>query len=139
MVVYPPIPYSPSDFRHMFATWLQNLGVPLEVRAALLGHRLRSVGADALGGDAMTLQYSHGGHGWNQQLRHVVTLLHTALLSYGLSYERLSEQLTSQVKVANATRTEGISWWSQRDSNPCLGLERAFQGYLSGVILNDCK
>ena len=36
------------DLRHTFATWLQNLGVPLEVRAALLGtstrQRQRSLG-----------------------------------------------------------------------------------------------
>ncbi len=74
-----------------FATWLQNLGVPLEVRATLLGHRLRGSGIDQLGGEAMTVQYSHGGPGWNQQLRQAVSLLHTALLSYGLSYERLAD------------------------------------------------
>jgi hypothetical protein len=64
----------------------QNLGVPLEVRATLLGHRLRGSGTDQPGGDVMTSRYPHGGYGWNQQLRHAVTLLHTALLSYGLSY-----------------------------------------------------
>jgi len=54
------------DLRHTFATWLQNLGVPLEVRATLLGHRLRGSGTDQLGGEVMTSQYSHGGYGWNQ-------------------------------------------------------------------------
>jgi integrase len=53
------------DLRHTFATWLQNLGVPLEVRATLLGHRLRGSGTDQLGGEAMTSRYSHGGYGWN--------------------------------------------------------------------------
>ena len=71
------------DFRHTFATWLQNLGVPLEVRATLLGHRLRGSGTDQLGGEVMTSHYSHGGYGWIQQLRYAVTLLHSALLSYG--------------------------------------------------------
>jgi hypothetical protein len=46
-------------------------------------------GTDQLGGEVMTSRYSHGGYGWNQQLRYAVTLLHTALLSYGLSYGRL--------------------------------------------------
>ena len=113
------------DLRHTFATWLQNLGVPLEVRAALLGHRLRGVGTDQLGGDAMTFQYSHRGYGWNQQLRHAVMLLHTALLSYGLSYGRLPDDATSDVKVANSQSGKGKVWWSQRDLNPCLSLERA--------------
>jgi hypothetical protein len=104
--------------RHTFTTWLQNLGVPLEVRAALLGHRLRNGGTDALGGDVMTSQYSHGGYGWNQQLPHAVTLLHTALLSYGLSYGRLIDETTSEPKVANSRKDDGKVWWSQRDLNP---------------------
>ena len=41
------------DLRHTFTTWLQNLGVPLEVRAALLGHRLRGIGQDQLGGESV--------------------------------------------------------------------------------------
>jgi len=113
------------DLRHTFATWLQNLGVPLEVRATLLGHRLQGSGTDQLGGDVMTSRYSHGGYGWNQQLRYAVTLLHTALLSYGLSYGRPADNTTSQLKVANAPKNEGEMWWSQRDLNPCLSLERA--------------
>ena len=113
------------DLRHTFATWLQNLGVPLEVRATLLGHRLHGGGIDQLGGEVMTSRYSHGGYGWNQQLRKAVTLLHTALLSYGLSYGRLADDATSTVMVANSRRDEEKVWWSQRDLNPCLSLERA--------------
>ena len=113
------------DLRHTFATWLQNLGVPLEVRAALLGHRLRGMGTDQLGGEAMTSRYSHGGYGWNQQLRHAVVLLHTALLSYNLSYGHLADDATPQPRVANARKAGEEVWWSQRDSNPCLSLERA--------------
>jgi len=113
------------DLRHTFATWLQNLGVPLEVRATLLGHRLRGSVTDQLGGEVMTSRYSHGGHGWNLQLRQAVTLLHTALLSYGLSYGRSTEDATLQLKVANAAKDERKVWWSQRDLNPCLSLERA--------------
>ena len=78
------------DLRHTFATRLQNLGVPLEVRSALLGHRLRS---DSLGNETMTMRYSHGGHGWNQQLRRAVTLLETTVLSYGLSYRQPSVEV----------------------------------------------
>ena len=113
------------DLRHTFATWLQNLGVPLEVRAALLGHRLRGMGSDQLGGESMTAAYSHGGYGWNQQLRQAVNLLHNALLSYGLSYGRPVDDATPQSKIANSRRDEGNGWWSQRDLNPCLSLERA--------------
>ncbi len=109
------------DLRHTFATWLQNLGVPLEVRAASLGHRLRGMGQDQLGGESMTAAYSHGGYGWNQQLRAAVSLLHNALLSYGSPIAESGEQL----RVAYSRRDEGKVWWSQRDSNPCLSLERA--------------
>jgi len=113
------------DLRHTFTTWLQNLGVPLEVRAALLGHRLRGASGDSLGSETMTARYSHGGYGWNQQLRQAVTLLQTALLSYGLSDGRPSVEATVEKKVANSPKGQGIGWWSQRDSNPCLSLERA--------------
>ena len=98
------------------------------MRATLLGHRLRGSGIDQLGGEAMTSRYSHGGYGWNQQLRHAVTLLHTALLShlsYRLSYGQLAEETSPQPKVANARKGEEKVWWSQRDLNPCLSLERA--------------
>ena len=108
------------DLRHTFATRLQNLGVSLEVRSALLGHTTKAV---------MTTQYSHGGHGWNQKLREAVTLLEptytTKNLSYGLSYGRSSDAATPLKKVANAAEDQGKEWWSQRDSNPCLSLERA--------------
>ena len=113
------------DLRHTFATWLQNLGVPLEVRAALLGHRLRGMGQDQLGGESMTAAYSHGGYGWNQQLRAAVSLLHNAILSYELSYGSPIEESAEHVRVANSRRDEGKVWWSQRDLNPCLSLERA--------------
>jgi len=113
------------DLRHTFATRLQNLGVPLEIRSALLGHRLRGTAGDALGSESMTVRYSHGGHGWNQQLRYAVTLLESPDLSYGLSYGRADEDATPQSKVANARKDQQKVWWSQRDSNPCLGLERA--------------
>ena len=111
------------DLRHTFATWLQNLGVPLEVRATLLGHRLRCSGTDHLSGEVMTSHYSHGGYGWNQQHRQAVTLLHSALLSDGRPVDE--DEITSELKVANSLSNEGKVWWSQRDLNPCLSLERA--------------
>ena len=113
------------DLRQTFTTWLQNLGVTLEVRATLLRHRLRRTGHDQLGGESMTAAYSHGGYGWNQQLREAVTRLHHALLSYGLSYGTALGEATEDLKVANSRTDEGKVWWSQRDSNPCLSLERA--------------
>lgn len=36
------------DLRHAFGTWLQNLGVPLEGTATLLGHRRRGGATDHL-------------------------------------------------------------------------------------------
>ena len=73
----------------------------------------------------MTAAYSHGGYGWNQQLRAAVSLLHTALVSYGLSYGTVLEEVTGERKIANSRKNEEKVWWSQRDSNPCLSLERA--------------
>jgi hypothetical protein len=46
-------------------------------------------------------------------------------LSYGLSHEGHEGQVTIVEKVANAREDQGNKWWSQRDSNPCLSLERA--------------
>jgi integrase len=108
------------DLRHTFATWLQNLGVPLEVRATLLGHRIHDAG-----GETMTSHYSHGGRGWNQQLREAVTRLQTALLSYGLSYGRSVFEESVTKKIVNDAPEADKTWWSQRDLNPCLSLERA--------------
>ncbi len=110
------------DLRHTFTTQLQNLGVPLEIRSALLGHRLRS---DSLGSETMTARYSHGGRGWNQQLRQAVTLLETAILSDGLSYKRSSNVRPLVSQASNSSEDLGKGWWSQRDLNPCLSLERA--------------
>lgn len=56
------------DLRHTFATRLQDLGVGYEVRQALLGHQM----------PGMTARYSHGGPGWQRQLREAVTCLETA-------------------------------------------------------------
>lgn len=48
------------DLRQTFAT-----------RATLLGHRLRGLGYDQLGGESMTAAYSHGGYGWKYlQMEH---------------------------------------------------------------------
>jgi hypothetical protein len=72
--------------------------VPLEARATLLRHRLRGSGTDQPGGgEVMTSRYSHGGYGWNQQLRRAVTLLHATILSYG----RPAEDVATTVRIAN--------------------------------------
>jgi hypothetical protein len=117
------------DLRHTFATRLQNLGVSIEIRSALLGHKVRGSGTEPFGGEAMTSRYSHGGYGWNQELRRAVTLLETAYaglnLSYGLPYEGQEEHANIEKKVVNSKEEKGNKWWSQRDSNPCLSLERA--------------
>ncbi len=112
------------DLRHTFATRLQNLGVSLEIRATLLGHRIRGFGGE----EAITARYSHGGPGWNEQLRRAVTSLETAYptaLSYGLSYESGKALVADPVNAPNAAKNLGKGWWSQRDLNPCLSLERA--------------
>ena len=115
------------DLRHSFATRLQNLGVGLEIRAALLGHRIRGLGGDQMGAETMTAAYSHGGPGWDKQLRAAVSLLEKAyVLSYGLSYEAFQGIVSKAVNEQKPLKLEGESWWSQRDSNPCLSLESRF-------------
>ncbi len=108
------------DLRHTFTTRLQNLGVSLEVRSALLGHSTKAM---------MTSQYSHGGHGWNLKLREAVMQLETTyiepVLSYGLSYGPSTLTQPEAKRVANLSEDQGKGWWSQRDLNPCLSLERA--------------
>lgn len=69
----------------------------------------------------MTATYLHGRYSWNQQLRKAVTRLHTPFCPTGSPIEEPEEL----VRVANYWRDEGNVWWSQRDSNPCLSLERA--------------
>jgi len=53
------------DLRHTFATWLQDLDVPYEIRQILLGHRVKGT----------TFDYSHGG---KSALRRAVSLLEGA-------------------------------------------------------------
>ena len=63
------------------------------------------------------------------EFREAVTQLDTtytkAVLSYGLSYERQTLPEPELRKVANSSEDQGKGWWSQRDLNPCLSLERA--------------
>ena len=110
-----------NDLRHPLTTRLQNLGVSLEIRSALLGHSSKAV---------MTSQYSHGGQGWNLKLREAVRQLETTytepVLSYGLSYEGSALIRPELRKVANSLEDQGKGWWSQRDLNPCLSLESRY-------------
>ncbi len=119
-----------NDLRHPLTTRLQNLGVSLEIRSALLRHSTKA---------AMTSQYSHGGQGWNLKLREAVSLLENTYkigqigsnLSYGLSYGGLTTDMPDQRKVANSAEDQGKGWWSQRDLNPCLSLESRSRAVLT--------
>ena len=99
---------------------LQNLGISLEIRSALLGHSTKAV---------MTSQYSHGGQGWNLKLRDAVAQLETTYntgpATSNLSYGAFQSVPHDVRKVANSSEDQGKGWWSQRDLNPCLSLERA--------------
>ncbi len=46
-------------------------------------------------------------------------------LSYGLSYESGKAIVADAVNAPNAAKNLGKGWWSQRDLNPCLSLEKA--------------
>jgi hypothetical protein len=118
------------DLRHTFTTGLQNLGVPLKVRAALLWHTIRGMGTDALGGVAMTSQYSHGGYGWNQQLREAVMRLESGFLVYEMVYGLVR---TNRRLAVNAAKAQGKKWWSQRDSN----VFEALRGLTKARKIND--
>lgn len=106
------------DLRHTFTTVLQNSGVGLEVRSALLGHTVRGIGGD-FGSTAMTSRYSHGGHGWNAELRRAVTLLETAynhaVLSYDLSYGRCGESAATSQPAAKPLQDQENDWCPQRE------------------------
>ena len=70
-------------------------------------------------------QYSHGGHGWNLKLREAVSLLETTYtLSYNMSYGIPPSNEAAEKKAVNLSSDKGKDWWSQRDLNPCLSLER---------------
>ncbi len=77
----------------------------------------------------MTSNYSHGGHGWNLKLWADVSLLETAYsclnLCYNLPYRTDALEIAKARKSVNPSEDQGKSWWSQRDLNPCLSLERA--------------
>ena len=47
--------------------------------------------SDSLGTETMTARYSHRGHGWNQQLRHAVTLLERYLLEVCIRRRQFKE------------------------------------------------
>ncbi len=61
--------------------------------------------------------------------REEATLIETTyampFLSYNAPYDTLPEKQPAEKKVANLSSHQGKEWWSQRDLNPCLSLERA--------------
>ncbi len=78
------------DLRHTFATWLQDLDVPYEVRQILLGHRVQGT----------TFDYSHGG---KSALRRAVTLLEGATSG------------TSKTRPAKKRRANSLKYVVPRD------------------------
>ncbi len=108
-----------QDLRHTFATWLQGCGVDYEVRQHLLGHKMKGT----------TARYSHGDvygdMGWDATLREAVARLHTAVLSYGLSYEKPRRDTKRVVVSDNELKTKEKKWRPQGDLNPCRRRERA--------------
>ncbi len=62
--------------------------------------------------------------GWNQELRRAVTALKSAYPG-SLSYESLKAIVADAVNVPKPVEDLWKLWWSQRDLNPCLSLERA--------------
>ena len=100
---------TPHSLRHTFASWLAIAGTPLRTIQELLGHRdLR-----------MTIRYAHLSPA---HLREAVEAIGTAEKPNRLPAGCLPEE--NAVGATDAKSFEQ-SWWPQRDSNPCRGLERA--------------
>lgn len=97
------------SIRHTFASWLAIQGTPIRTIQELLGHRdLR-----------MTLRYAHLSPA---HLREAVEAIEAVENS-----NRRHLVATSGEKGEPDTAAKSLeeSWWPQRDSNPCRGLERA--------------
>ena len=73
----------------------------------------------------MTRVYSHGGPGWNTELRRAVMLLENGYMVYETVYGPFEAIVENAVSSPKILKPEEKQWWSQRDSNPCLSLERA--------------
>jgi integrase len=100
---------TPHSLRHTFASWLAIAGTPLRTIQELLGHRdLR-----------MTIRYAHLSPA---HLREAVEVIGTAENANRLPAGCLPEQSAAEATGAKSLQE---SWWPQRDSNPCRGLERA--------------
>ncbi len=100
---------TPHSLRHTFASWLAIAGTPLRTIQELLGH------ADV----RMTIRYAHLSPA---HLREAVEAIGSAENANRLPEGCLSEQIAGS---ENAAKSLEESWWPQRDSNPCRGLERA--------------
>ncbi len=100
---------TPHSIRHTFASWLAIAGTPLRTIQELLGH------ADI----RMTIRYAHLSPA---HLRDAVELVGSAENSNGLREGCATDE--SAVAQNGAKSLEG-KWRPQRDSNPCVGLERA--------------
>lgn len=80
------------DLRHTASTILQNLGISYEIRQAIMGHRMPGKTAD----------YSHGGPGWDAQLRAAITALNDHLVSEGISVSQAASQAASPTEGVKA-------------------------------------
>ena len=76
-----------------------------------------------------TARYSHGNlygeMGWDAKLREAVTRLETAVVSYGLSYEKQKRDSRMSVGRGNVLKNNEKKWRPQGDLNPCRRRERA--------------
>jgi len=81
------------DLRHTFATWLQDLDVPYEIRQILLGHRVKGT----------TFDYSHGG---KSALRRAVTLLEGATCGTSKTAPRKTRRANSLEDMVPRDRIE---------------------------------
>ena len=97
------------SIRHTFASWLAIQGTPIRTIQELLGHKdLR-----------MTLRYAHLSPA---HLREAVEAIEAVENSNRLRAGCASEE---KAEAENGAKSLQESWWPQRDSNPCRGLERA--------------
>ncbi len=97
------------SIRHTFASWLAIQGTPIRTIQELLGHHdLR-----------ITLRYAHVSPAHLRKAVEGIGAIEDA------NRRHLAATSGDAAEVANGAKSLEGSWWPQRDSNPCRGLERA--------------